>query len=97
MVDETAPATPPPEPKMELEEDVVVECLAPPRLEESRPIVRQRLALDDMVDRANFSRLEQRTCVLVLEMKMPTRPFLKTCLEHIALPERVESRSGITS
>ena len=46
MVDETAPATPPPEPKMELKEEVVLECPATPWLEESRPIVRQRLALD---------------------------------------------------
>ena len=40
MVDETAPATPPPEPevKLELEADVVVECPATPRLEASRPI-----------------------------------------------------------
>ena len=42
----SAPATPPPEPKVVLEADVVVECLATPRLEASRPIVRQGLALD---------------------------------------------------
>ena len=48
MVDETAPATPPPEPevKLELEADVVVECPATPRLEASRPTVRQGLALN---------------------------------------------------
>ena len=61
---------------MELEEDVVVECPATPQLQESRPIERQRLALDEMVDfsrrAAQFlSRLEQRTSVLVLEIKMP--------------------------
>ena len=52
MVDETAPATPlpEPEPKLELEADVVVECPATSRLEESRPIVRQGLALDGVVD-----------------------------------------------
>ena len=48
-VDETAPATPPPEPKMELGEEVVVQCSATHRLEESRPIVSQGLALDDIV------------------------------------------------
>ena len=77
MLDETAPATPPPkpEPKLELRADVVVECPATPRLEELCPIVRQRLAPDGMVDMsdtaAQFSRLEQRTRVLVLEIKMP--------------------------
>ena len=52
MVDETAPATPLPEPKpkLELEADVVVECPAASRLEESRLIVRQGLALDSKVD-----------------------------------------------
>ena len=52
MVDETAPGTPPPEPepKLELEEDVVVDGPATPQLQETRSIARQRRALHDMVD-----------------------------------------------
>ena len=43
-------ATPPTGPKMERQEDVIEESLATPRLEELRPIVRQRLPLEGMVN-----------------------------------------------
>ena len=46
---------------MELEADVVVECVATPRLEASRPIVRQELALDgwSLERKCIFSKLGQ--------------------------------------